>query len=149
MAGVSIEAARRTSTLKELGVIAVGAQIASCATDAVADRTWLTVAQRAQEDVGFSAISVALLAKYLLDRSSSAETTTKSRCWKLGALVLAGFMVGGMYLIDGNNGGKLDVTAHGAGFMVGVIGYQLGKWRKQHLDTPPSLGLQSNPIIPE
>jgi hypothetical protein len=147
MAALGIEGARRSTTLKGLGATALSAQVASCAADAVADRTWLTAAERAQEDVGFSAVSVALLAKFLLDRSASAKNPRAKLCWRTGALALAAFMTGGLYLIDGSNGGKLDITAHGAAFMVGAAAYRLGKWRKEHIGvkTPLTMQLDSLP----
>ena len=130
---ISIEAARRTSTLKELGTVAVGAQLSACAVNALVENgSWLNQTEKSQEDIGFSAISVAWFTKFLLDRSASSENNRSKNLWRASAALFAGAMTVGAYFVENNNGGKLDMLSHGAGITVGVLGYLFGHWRKAH-----------------
>lgn len=129
----AFEAARHTSTWRELGLTAVGAQLASCALDAGVERTgWLSPEERVQKDVGFSSISIAWATKFLLDRSIGAEDEKNRWMWRGAAAAFAGAMTAGAYLVEGSNGGKLDVVAHFGGLAAGAVAYRLGEWRKNH-----------------
>lgn len=114
----------------ELAIIGIGTQIGSCAIDAAIERTgWLTQAERAQEDVGFSAISVAWFTKFLLDRASQSET--HARRWYAGLGVFGISVSVLLPLADGGQGSKLDAASHAVGLAAGVGGYLWSKKRRQ------------------
>jgi hypothetical protein len=125
---LAVQSKNNTST-KELAAIAVAAQVGACAVDAAVERSgWLTQAERAQEDVGFSAISVAWFTKFLLDRASQSKEHAKR--WYTGLAAFA-VTVGGLSpLYEGSQGGKLDATSHLAGLAVGGVGYLWVKGRR-------------------
>jgi hypothetical protein len=131
---VSFEAARSTSSPAELAGTALAAQVASCGADAAVERTgWLTQAERAQEDVGFSAISTAWFTKFLLDRAQ--RSTDNGRLWLTSAGVFAGTVVIGLPIYEGSQGGKLDAVSHSAGLAVGIIAHKLSRRRAGTLDS--------------
>ncbi len=130
---LAVQSKNNTST-RELATMAVAAQVGACAVDVVVERSgWLTAAERAQEDVGFSAISVALFTKFLLDRAGQSKEHAKR--WYAGLAVLAGTFVGLEPLSSGAQGGKLDATSHAAGLAVGYFGYRFGKRKTQMQNT--------------
>jgi len=142
---VGLEAASKTSTKRELVAMAIGAQVVSCAINAGVERTgWLSKAERAQEDVGSSAIYLAWFMKFLLDRLASAKTDHESRRWKVAAAVFAGSVTFGAYYVEGSNGGKLDMSSHLGSLMVGVVAHKLGSWRKAYGNTEGSSDLLVN-----
>lgn len=125
---ISLEAARRTTSLGSLAAMGVGAQLASCGADALVDQTgWITNAT----DSGSSAMGMAWMTKVLLDRTASAKNETKKRRWQIATTALVGSLTLGAYLWLGDDG-KLDMISHGSAFAVGVAGYKLGAWRKAH-----------------
>jgi hypothetical protein len=125
---ISLEAARRTTSLQALAAMGVSAQLVSCGTDALVDQTgWIAGAT----DSGSSAMGMAWMTKVLLDRTASAEDKTKKRRWKMATTALVGSLTLGAYLWLGDDG-KLDMISHGSAFAVGVAGYKLGAWRKRH-----------------
>jgi hypothetical protein len=132
-AGLSLEFARRTTSPRRLGEMAVGAQLLSCAVDAGVERTgWLNPVERAQPDVGFSAISVAWFTNALLHRAEQAKTLRERRLWQTGTAVFIGAMTVGTYAVD-SLGGKLDLTSHASGVAVGTIAYLFDRRQKnQH-----------------
>jgi hypothetical protein len=136
---VGLESVRRTSTAKEIVAMGFGAQVLSCALDAGVEQTgWLDKAEGIQEDVGFSAIGTAWFSKFLLDRSTSAKSKKESLLWKAGFVAFAGAVTVGAYLVEGSNGGKLDMVAHFGGLVVGALAHRLGKWRKTHKESRDS-----------
>lgn len=117
---------RNNTPLKEVAAMALTAQVGACAVDAAVERSgWLTAAERTQEDVGFSAISVAWFTKFLLDRAN--QSTAHARRWYAGLAVFAGTFVGLTPLYEGSQGGKLDATSHAAGLAAGYLGYKFGR----------------------
>jgi len=129
----TIEIARATTSQKELLGMAATAQVLACSADAVADRTWLDPAERAQPDVGFSAISDAWISKLLLDVGDRRRNPFARWGFRAAALVGASYATVGEYLVNGADGGKLDLTSHTAGIVVGVGTYLLEKRKKQKL----------------
>ncbi len=122
-----LEAARRTTTLPELGAVAVTAQMVSCGTDAIVSGV---VPGFDTLDVGSSAMSVAWITKFMLDRAYSAEDDTKRRRWRLGMAAFAGAMTVGTYGILGGDNGAMNIVAHGSAMTVGAVAYRFGKWRR-------------------
>lgn len=142
----TLEAARRTTPLRELAATAISAQMISCGTDALIDQTGLignTV------DVGSSSIAAAWGTKFLLDRAVSAEDETKRRRWKLGAAAFASIMTFGAYVFLGGDDGKIDMISHGSALAVGVAAYRFGTWRNTHRNkaNAPPLSLRLNSEI--
>jgi|GEM_PF-2888867 len=127
---VSLECARSTTGASGLAGTAVAAQLAACGADAAVERTgWLSHAERAQEDVGFSAIGVAWFTKFLLDRAQASQE--RGQRWLAGAGVFAGSAVIGLPLYEGSQGGKLDAVSHAAGLAIGVLAHKQGQRGKQ------------------
>jgi hypothetical protein len=121
---VSFEAARTTSGVGELVGTAVVAQVASCGADAAVERIgWLTQAERAQEDVGFSAIGTAWFTKFLLDRAHISKD--RGRRWLAATAAFTGTVAIGLPLYEGSQGGKLDAISHTAGLAVGFLAHKL------------------------
>jgi hypothetical protein len=129
LTAASLEAVRRTTPLRELVPLAVSAQMISCGTDALISQTDMVGNTL---DVGSSAIATAWMAKFLLDRSASAEDETTRRRWKLGAAAFAGTMTFGAWAFLGGDDGKLDLISHTSALAVGAIAYRFGSWRKNH-----------------
>ncbi len=125
----TLEAARRTSTIPELGATAVSAQMISCGTDALVDQTGLVGDTL---DVGSSAVAVAFGTKFFLDHIASAEDETKRRRWQLGGAAFAGALTFGAYAFLGGDDGKLDLISHSSALVVGAVAYRFGSWRKEH-----------------
>ncbi len=126
---ISFESARSTSRPAGLIGTAAGAIVASDSADALADRSgWLTHAEKAQEDVGFSAIGVAWFTKFLLDRAGASKD--KGRRWLAAAGAFAGTVALGLPLYEGSQGGKLDAVSHTAGLAVGLAAHKLGARRR-------------------
>ena len=93
----------------------------------VADRTWLDPAERAQSDVGFSGISDAWFSKLLLDLGDRCRNPFARWGFRVAALAGASYATVGEYMMNGADGGKLDLTSHTAGIAVGVGTYLLEK----------------------
>lgn len=122
-----LEAARRTTTLAELGAIAATAQVVSCGSDAIVSRldpTFDTL------DVGSSAMSAAWITKFMLDRAYSADDATTRRRWQLGVAAFAGVMTAGTYAFLGGDNGAMNIVAHGSAMTVGAVAYRFGRWRR-------------------
>ncbi len=133
MAAGSLELVRHTASPGEVIGMAAAAQAVSCAADVVVERAgWLTATERAQEDVGFSAIFSAWMCKYLFDKLESAKDTATKRRRILG---LGGFVAGMTAVIPlaegAQGGGKLDFVAHSAGLAVGAAAH----WRDRRKAT--------------
>lgn len=133
---ISLEAARSTTSPGSLAVMGLSAQAASCGADALVDQSgWITNAT----DSGSSAMGVAWMTKFLLDRTASTEDETKRRRWKAATAVYIGAMTLGAYVLFGDDG-KLDMVAHGSAVVVATTAYQLGAWRKKRKqEIAPSL----------
>lgn len=126
---VSFESARSTSSSIELVGTAAAAIVASDGADAIVERAgWLSHAERAQEDVGFSAIGAAWFIKFLLDRAQASKD--KGRQWLAGAGAFAGTIAVGLPLYEGSQGGKLDAVSHTTGLAVGVLAHKLSERKK-------------------
>jgi hypothetical protein len=131
-AGISLELARRTTSNRYLGGMALAAQALGCTANAIAERTgWLTPLEKAQPDVGFSSISIAWFMNALMHRADKANNIKTKRLWQAGAAAFAGSMTAGAYAVD-DLGGKLDITSHAAGILVGVGAYIIQKQRSSH-----------------
>ena len=133
----TIELARSTTSQRQLLGMAATAQVLACSADAVADRVWLDSAERAQPDVGFSAISDAWIIKLLLDLGDRRRNRFARWGFRVAALAGASYATVGEYIVNGVNGGKLDLTSHTAGIAVGVGTYLLErhKARKRQSDS--------------
>jgi hypothetical protein len=115
--------------------MAVVAQASASIADAAAERSgWLTPLERAQPDVGFSSISAAWFTNALLHRVERASGHTR-RWWQAGTVAFAGAMTAGAYSVD-SLGGKLDITSHAAGILVGAGAYVIEKRRNEDTKTP-------------
>lgn len=122
-----LEAARRTTTLSELGAIAATAQMVSCGSDAIVSRldpTFDTL------DVGSSAMSAAWITKFMLGRAYSADDATTRRRWQLGVAAFASVMTAGTYAFLGGDNGAMNIVAHGSAMTVGAVAYRFGRWRR-------------------
>jgi len=130
IAGVSLETARRTTSRRELVATAVGAQALACLVDAGVDRLgWLNPVEKAQEDVGFSAIYVAWLTKFLFDKRAQAKTASE-RLRYAGSIAAGAAAIVGLALMD-SKGVKLDLSAHFSGAVAGWTAHRRGDARKQ------------------
>lgn len=125
----TLEASRRTTPVRELVPIAVGAQVVSCGTDALVDQTGVVGDTM---DVGSSAIAVAWGTKFFLDHIASAEDETSRRRWKLGAAAFASTLTLGAYVFLGGDDGKLDLISHCSALAVGATAYRFGSWRRDY-----------------
>lgn len=122
-----LEAARRTTTLTELGAIAATAQVVSCGSDAIVSRLDSTFDTL---DVGSSAMSTAWITKWMLDRAYSANDPLSRRRWQLGVAAFASVMTVGTYAFLGGDNGAMNIVAHGSAMTVGAIAYRFGRWRR-------------------
>ena len=130
---ISAECARDTTGPVELAGTALVAQIASSGADAAVERIgWLSHAERAQEDVGFSAIYVAWFTKFLFDKAQASEHHRHS--WIAGIGAFAVMAVIGLPLSEGSQGGKLDAVAHTTSLAVGFLAHRLSERRKSDLN---------------
>lgn len=126
----SLGLACRTTSRVGVAVTAVVAQEVACAANAIVERSdWLNPAEKAQDDVGFSAIALAWGTKALLDRRAEASDQAK-RKYALGGIALGGLFTVGALLYD-KEGGKLDLTSHVAGIAVGWAAHLFGDFRKK------------------
>jgi len=126
---IGVEAARGTTKPTEMVGIAAVAQLGSSAGDALVERTaWLTHNERVQEDVGSSAIYVALITKYLFDRAKASENHSLS--WHVGIGVFATAAAFGVPALEGSQGGKLDFISHTVGLAVGYLAHRLNERKK-------------------
>jgi hypothetical protein len=125
----SLEATRRTTSVPELGAIAISAQVVSAGTDALADQVGLV---QNTLDVGSSSIAVAWGTKFFLDHIASAEDETTRRRWKMGAAAFAGTLTFGAWAFLGGDDGKLDLISHTSALAVSAIAYRFGSWRRDH-----------------
>jgi hypothetical protein len=140
---LTTEIARRSSTSRQLIGTAITAQAVSCGVDALVERTgWLSVFERSQPDVGFSAISAAWFGKLFLDRAQRAKTPLRRNLWRAGLAVYGGTITAGYYFLNGAEGGKLDLTSHAAGLVVGVAAHFIGQ-RKSNMLHPELIADES------
>ncbi len=121
--GISVEVARRTSSAKELAVTSVGAHALACTVNTLLERTGqLSDEERDAEDVGSSAVALALAVKYGTDRLATAETTKARLGWSLGLTALVGATVVAPYISrDTHRTGTMDAAAHLSGAFTGVV----------------------------
>lgn len=125
---LTTEIVRRTSSAKQLLGTALTAQVVSCGADAFVERAgWLSPAERMQPDIGFSAISAAWFSKFFLDRADRAQSPLRKGLWRTTLAVYSGLETGGYYFLNGVDGGKLDLVAHGSGVIVGIASHVLCK----------------------
>lgn len=122
-----LEAARRTTTLTELGAIAVAAQMVSCGSDAIVSRLDSTFDTL---DVGSSAMNTAWITKWMLDRAYSADDPLSRRRWQLGVAAFASVMTVGTSAFLGGDNGAMNIVAHGSAMTVGAVAYRFGRWRR-------------------
>lgn len=122
-AGIGIEAARRTSSAKELAVTSVGAHALACTVNALLERTGqLSDEEKDAEDVGSSAVALALAVKYGADRFASAETAKARIGWGLGVAALVGATVALPYVSrKTGHSGTMDAAAHMSGAAAGIV----------------------------
>ncbi len=134
---ITTEIVRRTSSTKQLIGSAVAAQLLSCGADATVERTsWLNSLERSQPDIGSSAISAAWFSKFFLDRADQAQSPLRSMLWRAGMVAHSSAITAGYYVLNGEDGGKLDLTSHGSGVLVGIAAYAIGKRaQKRRSDT--------------
>jgi hypothetical protein len=140
---ISFEAARRTTSLGSLAAMGISAQFAGCGADALVDQTgWVENAT----DSGSSAMGVAWMTKFLLDRIESAEDETKKRRWKIATAAYAGAMTLGAYILLGDDG-KLDMVSHGSALVVGAVAYGIDAWRKRRTEVVPLAATELSPEL--
>jgi len=126
LTSIGADCALKTSTPGEMFGTAVAAQLASSGADSLVERTtnWLSHAERTQEDVGASAIYLAWIFKFMLDRERTSESHKLS--WRLGMTALTGAAVVVIPLAESSQGGKLDAVAHGVSLVVAYGAHRFG-----------------------
>jgi hypothetical protein len=126
--------ARQTTGIKETAAIALSAQILSSVADgAAAEGNMLSKAEMSQQDVGSSAITCALLAKYLLDKTTAAENERQHRRWAAATTAFVGSLTVGASLIDRKNG-TTDLISHSVGILTGLAASKIGATRRSNND---------------
>jgi hypothetical protein len=127
----TIAFAQTTTSQRKLLGMAAASQAFACGADAMVDRIWLAPIERTQPDVGFSSISDAWISKCLLDHADRRRSPYAR--WGLRALTLAGagFVTVGEFMMNGADGGKLDLSSHAAGILVGLTTYAIDKRKRQ------------------
>jgi hypothetical protein len=124
---VSVEAARRTSTVGEMAVTAVGGEVVSSGVDAIVGQTGWT---GDVIDRGPSSAGVAIGARFFLDKIAAAETPAAKRGWKIAGGVFAGALTLGAFVVVGGDDGKMDMISHGSALFVGLAAHKIGARRK-------------------
>lgn len=128
---VSAQCARKTTGAIGLFGTAAAAELASCGADDLA-KGLLTPDELKQEDVGFSAINVAWITKFLFDKARASKD--HARRWWAGAATFAGAVVVGLPAYEGSQGGKLEAVSHATGLGVGILAHIASRRKKIPLD---------------
>lgn len=95
----------------------------ACTVNTLLERTGqLSDEERDAEDVGSSAVALALAVKYGADRFALAETAKARIGWGLGVAALVGSTVALPYVSrKTGHSGTMDAAAHMSGAVVGMV----------------------------